>query len=261
MLTGKKISLKNVISKVYSGLDITDDNDNINIIEWLGEAISKIKVYEQLESLSCKLPICNHKAELPCDLIYLDEVSICGVPIHKTYGDTLPEKYHNQVIVYNQYDYRDSRMSGVENIAYQLGKRYVHQNGVEFKLENGWMKTSLQDGDVDIVYRRLPVDEEGYPLIPEEESFREALFWYVAWKYFYKQRIRSSGNDFNKYSQLSMEAEQKWHWYCGQAGSEALMPDVFTLENIKRNFLTLIPKIDAYDNNFRNLNKPQQWHK
>lgn len=259
MLTGKKISLKNVISKIYDGLDLTDDNDHISIIEWLGEAISKIQVYEQLETVHCCLDIHNHKAELPCDLIYLDELTFCGIPLNKGYGNNLSDNYCNEMMLYNQYDYRDARMSGVENIAYELGKRYVHTKGAEFLIQNGWIKTSLECGELDIVYRRLPVDEEGYPLIPEEESFREALFWYVAWKYFFKQRIKASGNDYNKYSQLSAESEQKWHWYCGQAGTTAIMPDVFTLENLKRNFLTLIPKINAYDTNFKNLNK--QWHK
>lgn len=253
MLSGKKVSLKNVISKVYSDLGINDEDSYIKIIEWLGEAIGKIKVHEQLESVEAKLNICNFKAELPCDLLYLEEVNYQGRQLIKSSSNTQNLHREGCMTQYNQYFSVD--LNKINNKAFELGSRGRATNDLNFKIENGWFKSSFESGDIDIVYKRFPVDEEGFPLIPEEESFREALFWYVAFKYFYLKKIESDGSSFNKYSNLSSEAKQNWHWYCGQAGSEAMMPDVFTLENIKRNFISLVPKINSFDTFFTNLNK------
>lgn len=253
MLSGKKVSLKNVISKVYSDLNIKDEDHYTKIIEWLGEALSKIKVHDQLESVSTTLCVKNHKTELPCDLVYLEEVGHNGRQLTKTSASSLEQKYNSNMVLYNQYSSID--INKINNKCFELGLKYTYPDGQYFLIENGWFKTSFNSGDVDIVYKRFPLDNEGFPLIPEEESFRSALFWYVAWKYFFIKKIEASGNDFNKFHTLSLESEQKWHWYCGQSGSEALMPDLFTLENIKRNFISLVPKIDSFDNFYNNLNK------
>lgn len=254
MLSGKTISLKNVISKVYSGLNIKDESQYINIIEWLGEAISKIKTDAQLESVPYKLCVENHKAELPCDMLYLVEVDYRGKQLTKASANHLVHTNFDATRVYNQYDFVDARLERLKNISYKLGQQYEYIGGDHFKLENGWFKTSFCDGEVNIVYKRFPIDEDGFPLVPEEESYREALFWYCAWKYFFIKKIEASGNDFNKFNNLSLEAEQKWHWYCGQAGAESLMPDLYMLENIKRNFLSLTFKSDSFDKFFMNLN-------
>lgn len=254
MLSGKTISLKNVISKVYSGLNIKDESQYINIIEWLGEAISKIKTDAQLESVCTTLCIDNHRAELPCDFMYLSEVDYKGFQLTKASANHLVKTNHDNIGIYNQYDYVDKRLDGLKNIAYCKGQKYEFIGGDSFTIDKGWFKTSFFKGDVKITYKRLPVDDEGFPLVPEEESYREALFWYCAWKYFFIRKIEANGNEFNKFNNLSLEAEQKWHWYCGQAGAESLMPDLYMLENIKRNFLTLVPKADSFQTFFSNLN-------
>lgn len=253
MLSGKTISLKNVISKVYSGLNIKDEDNLVNIIEWLGEAISKIKADAQLETKQYTLCVENHKAELPCDMVYLEEVDYKGRQMSKASADKLIHHHQSDLGLYNQYFSVDIRK--LANKCFEVGQRYVYTDGEYFKIENGWFKTSFQKGEVNITYKKFPTDDEGFPLVPEEESYREALFWYVAWKYFYIKKIEASNADFNKFNHLSLEAEQKWHWYCGQAGSEALMPDLFTLENIKRNFISLVPKLNSFDKSFSDLNR------
>ncbi len=45
--------------------------------------------------------------------------------------------------------------------------------------ELDYINTSLCDGTVRIFYKAIPVDEEGYPLIPDNEDYKEALYWYV----------------------------------------------------------------------------------
>jgi len=58
----------------------------------------------------------------------------------------------------------------------------------------------------------------------------------------------------DKFRWFYQDAEIKYKYYINQAGAEAMMPDLFTLENIKRNYLRLVPKINDYREFFRGLN-------
>lgn len=245
-LTSKKISVKNIIAKAYNDLDITEEFDIGLLIEWSAEALGKINVYSQLESKYECIDICNYKAEIPCDLVYLNEVGYKGYQLDKAFANSINQRDSNKHFYYtptsvNQYK--------IENIAFFLGQTYTFPNNDSFIMENGWFKTSFKEGTLDIKYDAMPLDEEGYPLVPDHESFRDALFWYIAYKYFYRKAIKE-----DKFRWFYQDAEQKYRYYVGQAGAEGMMPDEFTLENIKRNYLRMVPKINDYKNFYRNLN-------
>lgn len=245
-LTHKKISIKNIVAKIYQDLDLNDEVDIGRLIEWCAEVISKIGVYTQLEPKpDVTIKINNYKAEIPCDLVYLNKVGYNGYQLDKGPSDTIANKHNKPYYVtpraVNQYK--------IENINFMFGQQYKFPTGDYFIMQNGWFKTSFKEGDIDISYMALPMDEEGYPLVPDNESFRDALFWYCTAKHFYIQSIKE-----DRYKWFYQDAETKWRYYITQAGADAIMPDEFTLENIKRNYLRLVPKINDYRNFFQNLN-------
>jgi len=42
--------------------------------------------------------------------------------------------------------------------------------------------TNKDNGYVKIAYKAIATDERGYPLIPDLESYKEAIYWYVVMK-------------------------------------------------------------------------------
>lgn len=253
MLTHKKISIKNIISKIYRDLNIKEEDSLVNLIEWIGEALSFIKVPSQLQRISRhEIHICNHRAEIPCDLIYLQSVEFNGSQLNKNPGGRLLEHTGMEYFYNNHYAVNRDKMV---NINFINGSSYRFNDIDSFIMENGWFKTSFPEGTIYIDYDKMETDEEGFPLVPDDESFRAALFWYSASKYFYIKFIESSGADTNKFNALRTDAEQKWQWYCGQAGTNALMPDEHTMEIIKKNFISLVPKLNSAKGFYNNLNK------
>lgn len=248
-LTHNKISIKNIIAKVYQDLDLSTEIDIGMLIEWSAEVLGKINVYQQLDTKYDKLKVCNYKVEIPCDLVYLNRVGYNGIQLSKvsggdTYFPTAKPKYNM--------DPQSVNMNKLANEAFLYGMSYsFNKTNETFIMENGWFKTSFKEGELDIQYQSLPVDDEGFPLVPDDESYRDAIFWYIAHKYFY---IKSISED--RFWRFYKDAEEKFRYYVNQAGANAMMPDIFTLENIKRNYLQLLPKVNSYDRFFSDLNKP-----
>lgn len=245
-LTPQKISLNAIVSKVYRDLDITEEYDLIDLIEWSVEALRFINAYQQYEDKSDCLNITNYRTELPCDLVSLLQVEANGKQLDKASNNVFSKKargsYVNQPYSHN--------LNSLDSLPLKLGRLYYLSNGDSFKFEKGWIKTSFKEGNISIVYKAIPVDEDGLPLIPDDESYKEAITSYIKMKYFYKRAIKE-----DRFRWFYQDAEVKWNKYCNQAGTKAMMPDIFTLENIKRNYLSFIPKLNTYQNFFNDLNE------
>ena len=110
-LTGKTISLKYIIAKVWNDLGIQDEDDvAINLIEWAADALEFIHVYPQFISKPTTLSICNYKAELPCDFIELEQVEYNGFalrPSNNTFG---PQSTTSLVGYLTPYSYNQDKI-------------------------------------------------------------------------------------------------------------------------------------------------------
>jgi len=101
-------------------------------------------------------------------------------------------------------------------------------------------------------YQAIPTDLEGYPLIPDKASFREALYWYVTMKLLYPQWKLGQVRDM-----VYFDARRSWNYYCKQAYGDAMIPDRGQLEAIKNSWLRLIPNVHENDTNFSHLGEQQ----
>ena len=114
-------------------------------------------------------------------------------------------------------------------------------------INSGHIKTSFEKGTVCLSYTAFPVDDDCYPMIPDEISFKEAMFWYIVKKLVLRgMRIPT---------QLGYEmAEGQWKYYCSQARNAANYPDIDRMESFMNQWVRLIPEISRADNGFKHLN-------
>jgi len=112
----------------------------------------------------------------------------------------------------------------------------------------GYIKTALKTGYLMLSYQAVPVDSDGYPMIPDDESFEEAIYWYINMKLTYPDwkmgRIRDA---------VYYDARNSWNFYRKQAYAHAMMPNVDQLESIKNAWLRLVPEINEHSNGFSTL--------
>ena len=119
-------------------------------------------------------------------------------------------------------------------------------------INGGKIKTSFITGTICLSYMAFPTDEECYPMVPDDISFKEAMFWYV-----YKKLLLGDPNSKPNGIDYAM-AEGQWKYYCTQARNSAIFPDIAKMESFMNQWVRLIPNMNAHDSNFEDLNTREQ---
>lgn len=112
-----------------------------------------------------------------------------------------------------------------------------------YVIQNGWVKTNVREGYLMIAYQAIPTDLDGYPLIPDNQSFIEAIYWYIVVKLLYPKWRDGQVRDL-----VYFEARRSWNFYCKQAFGQAMMMDRDQLESFKNSWLKLVPEINSHSN-------------
>src|ERR1700758_1636807 len=186
--SGNVTSVKTVIAKVYRDLDLREEDNFINFLEWSAEALEKIGAFTQLESRRDEVEINNYVGRLPDDLVYLDLVTYKNYPILPTDNSIDPLKIDNTQPDIPQYAFYQNKIENAVFVAssgFEGDNTQIKFDKLTYKISNGCIKTGIQNGYLKIVYQAMPLDYEGYPLVPDYVEFKEALYWYIVMKYTY----------------------------------------------------------------------------
>jgi len=128
----------------------------------------------------------------------------------------------------------------------------IETSDLTYVIHDGWIKTNVDAGILTIAYQAIPTDIDGYPLIPDDPGFIEAVYWYIAMKLLYPMwrdgRVRDA---------VYYDAKSSWQFYCKQAYGNAMMPNMDQLRAIKNSWLRLIPDISEGDNFFSTLGQQE----
>jgi hypothetical protein len=122
-----------------------------------------------------------------------------------------------------------------------------------YTINNSYIKTNYKDGYLMIAYTAIPTDTEGYPLIPDDEGFKEAIYWYIVKKYWYPKWVLGEIRD-----RVYYDAQNSWNFYCRQAYGNAMMPNIDQLESLKNKWLELVPEINDFNNFFNTSGESQK---
>jgi len=125
----------------------------------------------------------------------------------------------------------------------------------EYTIVQDKLRFSFKEGFVALSYLRHPLDAEtGYPMIPDDESIRAAVTYYIGWKV----KERESWNHREGAAQLADKAELRWLKYVKQFKNKTKMPyGADQYENLKQGSMYLLPRQKRYYGFFGNLNKAE----
>ena len=116
----------------------------------------------------------------------------------------------------------------------------------------GWVKINKETGYLMVAYQAIPTDKDGYPLIPDDEGFIEAIYWYINMKLMYPEWKEGRVRDAVYY-----DARRSWNYYCKQAYGNAMMPNLDKLESIKNSWIRLVPEINEHGIFYSTLGQEQ----
>lgn len=167
---------------------------------------------QMYETKSAIIEIENHRGVLPCDLVSVIQAK------------------DNKNVVLNA-------ISGT----------FFNPKTIEygFKTQGSFIYTTFKEGTVEVVYNAIPVDEEGYPMIIDNEPYKNALELYIKRDKFTKLF------DTGKISQnILQNTQQEYAWAAGQLEAELKMPSLSEWENISNAHNQLLPKTNEFKRGF-----------
>lgn len=145
------------------------------------------------------------------------------------------------------------------NKAYAKAGLYNKINHPVYFIKPGWLVLNRPKGYVKLAYKAIATDERGYPLIPDLNSYREAIYWYVVMKLSFPKFMtgKLGGRGVNTAANVYMYTQSQWNFYRNQAYAEAMMPTADDMRNIKHDWNKLIMDYDSDDTFFKHQRDPQ----
>lgn len=180
-------SLKPVVGSVIRNTGIQEADWIASIHEWLWEAILLMQTDYTLEGFHQDLPIQFHKAPLPCGLVQLDAVACEGHRLMEGRADRPADANHsdrpvdptdpmlfvsvvNKVPTVENHSAYITTIQAINNLP--CGPDYYYTQA-------GVLNTSMRQAIVRIYAQRIPTDTDNMPLIPDNQNYKMALYWYV----------------------------------------------------------------------------------
>lgn len=220
------VSIYAIIDKLYTDLGINKEINESNVVSWVNEALLKIGAYSQfIEHKKC-IELKDGKICLPNGFYKLVDIMYNGMPLQWA-SNTMSANY------------------GCDGCTIP---KCCSQHS--FYINNNYLITDIKDSEnqnICIVYLGMPVDDNGYPMIPDDVYFFEACAKYVTYMMDYQDWRKSLIPD-----KVFQKSEQDWLFYVNSARGAANMPNLAQLENLKNIIVRMIPRQNNYNSFFSN---------
>ena len=118
-----------------------------------------------------------------------------------------------------------------------------------YRIQGNILYASIKAAVLELSYKAIPVDEEGYPMIVNNEAFIRALELYIK-----KQRFTILFDQGKLQSGVYQNIQQEYSWAVGQAQTSLIMPTIDELQSITNMWNTLVPRINDHDFGFKSNN-------
>lgn len=106
-----------------------------------------------------------------------------------------------------------------------------------YKIQGGYIFTSIKEGEIEISYRAIIIDDEGYPMIPDNSKFLRALEAYIKKQWF------TILFDMGKLqAPILNNTQQEYAWAVGACESEFQKMSLDKAESFYNSWRTMIPR-------------------
>lgn len=256
-------SIDQVIARIIRNTKVQDSSYIIDMQEWIPEAMEFLRTQWQLKPAFEDIKISFHKGKLPCGLIHLDAVEYKGqrLPYSST-GKNYMTGHKLGQPTGTSIDKTELFTSVIEtkpndtyfdqdNIMWSSDARPLVSNlettdGCDvhpshwYSIEMGYLNTSIIDGEVRLHYFSEPKDENGFPLIPDNANYKEALYYYV------RAKMIGAGYEDKVYREEELMA--RFETYARRAINEITYPTVDQKEQALKTLTRLIPPENYWEN-------------
>ena len=254
-------SIKEIIGRLIRNIKLSDLSLADDMLEWIPEGLDKIGASPSMERCYSPIAIKDYTGKLPSGIQSLYAVIYEGSRLR--YGHSIMDprldratrdkEISNQFVFkldvtsefhINQGDYEQIRGLDLK------GLDYSQHNREFYYIQMDHIKTSFKEDEVVGLYLKRPTDEEGYPLIPDIEWCKEALFWYLM------RQMMLGGYKHPDHNINYMFCDTQFVRYARKARNRMNAKSVDREESILRATVRLVPPDNYYSQFHINAEQP-----
>lgn len=212
------INIREILSRLLRH-PLLSDLSLESVIQYTVDFIGIMGMPSLYETKETGLCIENYRAMLPCDFVSI-----------------------NQVMGNNN-----------ECIRYMTGSFDRGSSDNAFKVQGNILYVTFKEGNVTISYNAIPIDEEEYPMLPDNSIFLKTLELYI------KKEQFTILFDTGKISMQSLQnCQQEYAFKAGQCTNEFTIPSLSEMESLTNMMSRLLIRDNDFRNGFRNLGTKQR---
>jgi len=191
-----------------------------------------------------------HKAELPCDIFTINGIRY--IDVDEDGRVDKPIAMRESTNVYH-YDPQEFENEGDTDFNLRGNHR---RNEFTYSIQKGILFSSIKDGTVQISYKGIATDEDGYPLIPDNEKVMLGAEYYILSRYLEPMWL------MGKITDKAFEyIQQKRYFYMPSAYTSLTMPSVDGMETLMNSLNRLVINTNAHKNFFKKMGEKESIRK
>lgn len=234
-LSTNYVSFKSILNRVYSNPLMEGANES-DIAEYVGDVMSLIGAHSSyIDKVEC-MSIKNYRNELPCDLLYIQQTRKVGKN-----GNVTPMRYSSDIF---------------QSAYHEIGSPDFFERpqnyDFNYSLNNGVIYTNFKEGDIEMSYKAIHTDAEGFPLVPDDVKFRLAVENYIKYRWYSIQWELGKIPD-----KVLQKVEQEYMWYVGAAETRAQLQTLDQAESFKNAFTKILLSNTSYSKSFTDLGRQE----
>lgn len=230
---------------------ITDSTYFTDMYEWIPEAMRLLNTQAELIPNFKRLLVENHQAGLPCGIIDLEAVEYQGTRLGY-YTGVKHVSQINRVTVPGQAAFTTVPVLSEMPSGNVLDMGLIQQLPVNtkegYQVHIDQISTTFATGWITIYFKEMKHDDRGLPLVPDQQDYKEALYWYN------RAKIIQSGYKDPMYGNDDRHAWERFELHAARAISAITYPHVDQKEAQLNMSVRFVPPVDYYDSFFNSVN-------
>lgn len=182
---------------------------------------------------------------LPCDLISIIQVKdmATGVCLR-----AMTDNFTPGMEPHPMEKPQDPMNNAVPPIGEYIPPMAKYREEPAFKTQGRIIFTSFPEGQVEIAYKSIPIDDDGFPLIIDNETYLNALEAYI------KVKVLTVKYDTGKIAAgILSNAQTDYAWAAHLLQSEMTTPSASEMESLTRYLNTMLKPVTSFDQGFKDL--------
>lgn len=191
------------------------------------------------------IEIVNYKGLLPNDFYEVNQIRLISSPIKipKYIENFRIDSDGNKIStgIYSQDGYEN--LETYVNKSFRYATDTFHMSDIKshldltYKIQGGYIFTSIKEGIIELSYQAILIDEEGFPMIPDNSKFTRALEAYIKKQWF------TILFDMGKLQgPILQNVQQEYAWAVGACETEFQKMTLDKAESFYNSWRTLIPR-------------------